>query len=277
MITKKELKNRFSTIEIDSNVIELMTSHTVYEKNEDKKDLLYPDYTGASTRGYLGTVTFDKKNKKCYHSYLSVIDGEDVVTEVSDMNELIKAIEKFVAHVKEFHVNTDYAQPLMVEACRLESVAFQYLRYLGFKHVSGNSLSDNEYGYGGIEDKNGTLDAKTCIVRISCTYDYKKSDEKLLSIVLRNNDGTFSHVVCHSMLEVLKNLHMLVYSKIILSNEKCFTFLKNTKENNQHILGKVGSEIKSYDFSDFFNPKITDYKQKMIDELEMLLKQLKGE
>ena len=46
MITKKELKDRFSTIEINSNEIELMTSHTVYEKNEDKKDLLYPDYSG---------------------------------------------------------------------------------------------------------------------------------------------------------------------------------------------------------------------------------------
>ena len=63
MITKKELTDRFSTIEINSNEIELMTSHTVYEKNEDKKDLLYPDYSGMSTRGYLGTVTFDKKNK----------------------------------------------------------------------------------------------------------------------------------------------------------------------------------------------------------------------
>ena len=276
MITKKELTDRFKTIEIDSNVIELMTSHTVYEKNDDKKDLLYPDYSGTSTHGYLGTVTFDK-NKKCYHSYLSIIDGKDVVTEVSDMNELIKAIKKFVAHVKEFHVNTDYAQPLIVEACRLESVAHQYLRYLGFKHVSSNSLIDNEYGYGGVEDKNGNLDAKSCVVRLSCTYDYEKRDEKLLPIIMHNSDGTFSHVDCHSMLEVLKNLHLLVYSKIILSNEKCFMFLKNTKENNQYILGKVDSEIKSYDFSDFFNPKISDYKQKMIDELEMLLKQLKGE
>ena len=49
------------------------------------------------------------------------------------------------------------------------------------------------------------------------------------------------------------------------------------KENNQYILGKIDSEIKSYDFSDFFNPKISDYKQKMIDDLETLLKQLKGE
>ena len=40
MITKKELTNRFSTIEINSNEIELMTSHTVYEKNEDKKDVV---------------------------------------------------------------------------------------------------------------------------------------------------------------------------------------------------------------------------------------------
>ena len=64
---------------------------------------------------------------------------------------------------------------------------------------------------------------------------------------------------------------------MILSNEKCFMFLKNTKENNQYILGKVSGEIKSYDFTDFFNPKISDYKQKMIDELETLLKQLKGE
>ena len=80
MIKKKELTDRFSTIEINSNEIELMTSHTVYEKNEDKKDLLYPDYSGTSTRGYLGTVTFDKKNKKCYHSYLSIIDGKNVVT-----------------------------------------------------------------------------------------------------------------------------------------------------------------------------------------------------
>lgn len=276
MITKKELKDRFTTIEINSNEIELMTSHTVYEKNEDKKDLLYPDYSGTSNHGYLGTVTFDKKNKKCYHSYLSIIDGKDVVTEVSDMNELIKAIKKFVEHVKEFHVNTDYAQPLIVEVCRLESVANQYLRYLGFKHVSSNSL-DNEYGYGGVEDKNGNLDEKTCIVRLSCTYDYDKRDEKLLSIIMYNNDGTFSHVDCHSMLEVLKNLHLLVYSKMILSNEKCFMFLKNTKENNQYILGKVSGEIKSYDFTDFFNPKISDYKQKMIDDLETLLKQLKDE
>lgn len=276
MITKKELTDRFTTIEINSNEIELLTSHTVYEKNEDKKDLLYPDYSGTSTHGYLGTVTFDK-NKKCYHSYLSIIDGKDVVTEVSDMNELIKAIKKFVAHVKEFHVNTDYAQPLIVEACRLESVAHQYLRYLGFKHVSSNSLSDNEYGYGGIEDKNGNLDAKSCVVRFSCTYDYEKRDEKLLPIIMHNSDGTFSHIDCHSMLEVLKTLHFLVYSKIILSNEKCFMFLKNTKENNQYILGKVDGEIKSYDFSDFFNPKISDYKQKMIDDLETLLKQLKDE
>ena len=72
MITKKELKDRFSTIELNSNEIELMTSHTVYEKDEEKKDVLYPDYSGASTHGYLGTVTFDKKNKKCYHSYLSI-------------------------------------------------------------------------------------------------------------------------------------------------------------------------------------------------------------
>ena len=277
MITKKELKDRFTTIKINSNEIELMTSHTVYEKDDDKKDLLYPDYSGTSTHGYLGTVTFDKKSKKCYHSYLSIIDGKDVVTEVSDMNELIEAIEKFVAHVNEFHVNTDYAQPLIVEACRLESVAYQYLRYLGFKHVSSNTLGDNEYGYGGIEDKNGNLDAKTCIVRISCTYDYEKRDEKLLSIIMYNNDGTFSHVDCHSMLEVLKNLHLLVYSKMILNNEKCFKFLKNKKENNQYILGKVDGEIKSYDFSDFFNPEISDYKQKLIDNLETLLKQLKGE
>ena len=89
-------------------------------------------------------------------------------------------------------------------------------------------------------------------------------------------DGTFSHVVCHSMLEVLKNLRLLVYSKIILSNEKCFMFFKNTKENNQYILGKVDSEIKSYDLSDLFNPKISDYKQKMIENLEELLKQLKS-
>ena len=276
MITKKELTDRFTTIKINSNEIELMTSHTVYEKDDDKKDLLYPDYSGTSTHGYLGTVIFDKKNKKCYHSYLSIIDSKDVMTEVSDMNELIKAIGKFVAHVKEFHVNTDYAQPLIVEACRLESVAYQYLRYLGFKHVSSDSL-DNEYGYGGIEKKDGTLDAKTCIVRLSCTYDYDKRDEKLLHIIMQNNDGTVSHVDCHSMLEVLKNIHLLVYSKMILSNEKCFMFLKNTKENNQYILGKVGGEIKSYDFTDFFNPKISDYKQKMIDELETLLKQLKGE
>ena len=276
MITKKELTNRFTTIKINSNEIELMTSHTVYEKDDDKKDLLYPDYSGTSTHGYLGTVIFDKKNKKCYHSYLSIIDGKDVVTEVNDMSELIKAIKKFVTHVKEFHVNTDYAQPLMVEACRLESVAYQYLRYLGFKHVSSDSL-DNEYGYGGIEKKNGTLDSKSCIVRVSCTYDYDKRDEKLLHIIMHNNDGTFSHVDCHSMLEVLKNLHLLVYSKMILSNEKCFMFLKNTKESNQYILGKVDGEIKSYDFTDFFNPKISDYKQKMIDELETLLKQLKSE
>ena len=272
MITKKELTNRFSTIEINSNEIELMTSHTVYEKDDEKKDVLYPDYSGSTTHGYLGTVTFDKKNKKCYHSYLSIIDGKDVVTEVGDMQELFKAIEGFVAHVKEFHVNTDYAQPLMVEACRLESVAHQYLRHLGFKYVS-----DNEYGYGGIEKKNGTLDAKSCIVRLSCTCDDKKRDERVLSIVMHNNDGTYSHVDCHSMIEVLKNLHSLVYSKMILSNEKCFMFLNNMKESNQYILGKVNSEIKSFDFSDFFNPKISDYKQKMIENLEMLLKELKGE
>ena len=53
--------------------------------------------------------------------------------------------------------------------------------------------------------------------------------------------------------------------------------LKNTKESNQYILGKVDGEIKSYDFTDFFNPKISDYKQKMIDDLETLLKQLKDE
>ena len=274
MITKKELTDRFSTIEINSNEIELMTSHTVYEKNEDKKDVLYPDYSGSTTHGYLGTVTFDKKNKKCYHSYLSIIDGKNVMTEVGDMQELFKAIEGFVAHVKEFHVNTDYAQPLMVEACRLESVAHQYLRHLGFKHVSYNGLSVNEYGYGGIEDKNGTLDAKSCIVRISCIYDYNK---QLLPIVMHNNDGTYSNVDCYSMLEVLKNLHLLIYSKMILSNEKCFMFLNNTKESNQYILGKVDNEIKSFDFSDFFNPKISDYKQKMIENLETLLKQLKGE
>ena len=254
MITKKELKDRFTTIEIEPNVIELMTSHTVYEKKWERKDLLYPDYSGTSTRGYLGTVTF-KKNK-CYHSYLSIIDGKDVVTEVDNMHELIMA---------------------MVEACRLESVAHQYLRHLGFKHVSDNALGDNEYGYGGIEDKNGTLDAKSCIVRISCTYDDKKRDERLLPIVMYNNDGTYSHVDCHSMLEVLKNLHLLVYSKMILNNEKCFKFLKNKKENNQYILGKVDGEIKSYDFSDFFNPEISDYKQKLIDNLETLLKQLKCE
>lgn len=277
MITKKELTDRFSTIEINSNEIELMTSHTVYEKNEDKKDLLYPDYSGASTHGYLGTVTFDKKNKKCYHSYLSIIDGKNVVTEVGDMQELIISIKKFVSHVKEFHVNTDYAQPYMVEACRLESVAHQYLSHLGFKHVSYNGLSHNEYGYGGIEDKNGTLDAKSCIVRLSCIYNDKKRDEKLLPIIMYNSDGTYTHVDCHSMLEVLKNLHLLIYSKMILSNEKCFMFLNNTKESNQYILGKVNSEIKSFDFSDFFNPKISDYKQKMIENLEMLLKQLKGE
>ena len=121
MITKKELKDRFSTIEINSNEIELMTSHTVYEKNEDKKDLADREYRGTSTRGYLGTVTF-KKNK-CYHSYLSIIDGKDVVTEVDNMHELIRAIDKFVAHVKEFHVNTDYAQPLLIDVWRLESVA----------------------------------------------------------------------------------------------------------------------------------------------------------
>ena len=269
MITKKELTDRFSTIEINSNEIELMTSHTVYEKNEDKKDLLYPDYSGSTTHGYLGTVTFDKKNKKCYHSYLSIIEDKNVVTDVGNMQELFKAIEGFVAHVKEFHVNTDYAQPLMVEACRLESVAHQYLRHLGFKHVG-----DNEYGYGGVEDKNGVVDAKSCIVRISCIYDYNK---QLLPIVMHNNDGTFSNVDCYSMLEVLKNLHLLIYSKMILSNEKCFMFLNNTKESNQYILGKVNSEIKSFDFSDFFNPKISDYKQKMIENLEMLLKQLKGE
>ena len=275
MITKKELTDRFSTIEINSNEIELMTSHTVYEKNEDKKDLLYPDYSGMSTRGYLGTVTFDKKNKKCYHSYLSIIDGKNVVTEVGDMHELIISIKKFVSHVKEFHVNTDYARPHIVEACRLESVAHQYLCHLGFKHVSDNGfLSDNEYGYGGIEDKNGTLDAKSCIVRISCIYDYNK---QLLPIVMHNNDGTYSNVDCYSMLEVLKNLHLLIYSKMILSNEKCFMFLNNTKESNQYILGKVNSEIKSFDFSDFFNPKISDYKQKMIENLETILKQLKGE
>ena len=272
MITKKELTDRFSIIESNSNEIELMTSHTVYEKNEDKKDLLYPDYSGTSTRGYLGTVTFDKKNKKCYHSYLSIIDGKNVVTEVGDMHELIISIKKFVSHVKEFHVNTDYAQPYMVEACRLESVAHQYLRHLGFKHVC-----DNEYGYGGVEGKNGVVDAKSCIVRLSCTYDDKKRDERLLPIVMYNSDGTYSHVDCHSMLEVLKNLHSLVYSKMILSNEKCFMFLNNMKENNQYILGKVDGEIKSYDFSDFYNPKITDYKQKMIENLEELLKQLKGE
>ena len=274
MITKKELKDRFSTIEINSNEIELMTSHTVYEKDEEKKDVLYPDYSGASTHGYLGTVTFDKKNKKCYHSYLSIIDGKNVVTEVGDMHELIISIKKFVSHVKEFHVNTDYAQPYIVEACRLESVAHQYLCHLGFKHVSDNGLSDNEYGYGGIEEKNGTLDAKSCIVRLSCIYDYNK---QLLPIVMYNNDGTYSNVDCYSMLEVLKNLHLLIYSKMILSNEKCFMFLNNTKESNQYILGKVNSEIKSFDFSDFFNPKISDYKQKMIENLEMLLKQLKGE
>lgn len=99
MITKKELTNRFSTIKINSNEIELMTSHTVYEKDDEKKDVLYPDYSGSTTHGYLGTVTFDKKNKKCYHSYLSIIDGKDVVTEVGDMQELFKAIEGFVAHV----------------------------------------------------------------------------------------------------------------------------------------------------------------------------------
>lgn len=275
MITKKELKDRFSTIELNSNEIELMTSHTVYEKNEEKKDSLYPDYSGSTTHGYLGTVTFDKKNKKCYHSYLSIIDGKDVVTEVGDMQELFKAIEGFVAHVKEFHINTDYAQPLMVEACRLESVAHQYLRHLGFKHVS--EYSSYEYGYGGIEDKNGRIDAKSCIVRISCMYDDNKRDEKLLPIVMYNSDGTFSHVDCHSMLEVLKNLHLLVYSKMILSNEKCFMFLDNTKESNQYILGNVDGEIKAYDFSDFLNPKISDYKQKMIEQLEGLLKQLKDE
>lgn len=274
MITKKELKNRFSTIEINSNEIELMTSHTVYEKNEDKKDLLYPDYSGASTHGYLGTVTFDKKNKKCYHSYLSIIDSKNVVTEVNDMHELIEAIEKFVAHAKEFHVNTDYAQPLVIEAFRLESVAYQYLRYLGFKHVSNNDLDYNEYGYGGVEGKNGTIDAKSCIVRLSCTYDYNKQH---LSIIMRNNDGTYIHTSCYSMLEVLKNLRLLVYNKMILDNEKCFMFLKNTKENNQHILSKVGGEIKSYDLSDIFNPKISDYKQQMIENLEELLKQLKDE
>ena len=53
MITKKELKDRFSTIELNSNEIELMTSHTVYEKDEEQKDVLYPDYSGASTHGYL--------------------------------------------------------------------------------------------------------------------------------------------------------------------------------------------------------------------------------
>ena len=68
MITKKEVKDRFSTIEISPNEIELMTSHTVYEKDEEKKDVRDPDDVGASTYGYLGTVTFDKKNKKCYHS-----------------------------------------------------------------------------------------------------------------------------------------------------------------------------------------------------------------
>ena len=274
MITKKELKNRFSTIEINSNEIELMTSHTVYEKNEDKKDLLYPDYSGASTHGYLGTVTFDKKNKKCYHSYLSIIDGNNVVTEVDNMYELIEAIKKFVAHAKEFHVNTDYAQPLVIEAFRLESVAYQYLRYLGFKHVFNNDLDYNEYGYGGVEGKNGTIDAKSCIVRLSCTYDY---DKQHLSIIMRNNDGTYIHTSCYSMLEVLKNLRLLVYNKMILDNEKCFMFLKNTKENNQYILGKIDNEIKSYDLSDLFNPKISDYKQKMIENLEELLKQLKDE
>ena len=272
MITKKELKERFSTIEISTNEIELMTSHTVYEKDGEKKDSLYLDYSGASTHGYLGTVTFDKKNKKCYHSYLSIIDGKNVVTEVGDMQELYKAIERFVAHAKEFHVNTDYAQPLMVEACRLESVAHQYLRHLDFKHIG-----DNEYGYGGIESKNGKVDVKSCIVRLSCTCDDKKRDEKLLSIVMYNNDGTYTHVDCHSMLEVLKNLHSLVYSKMILSNEKCFMFLNNMKESNKYILGKVDGEIKSYDFSDFYNPKITDYKQELIENLEELLKQLKGE
>ena len=277
MITKKELTDRFTTIEINPNEIELMTSHTVYEKNEDKKDVLYPDYSGTSTRGYLGTLTFDKENKKCYHSYLSIIDGKDVVTEVGNMDELIMAIKKFVAHVKEFHVNTDYAQPHMVEAYRLESVAHQYLRYLGFKHVSSNGSNDNEYGYGGVEEKNGTLDAKSCIVRLSCTYDDKKRDEKLLPIVVHNSDGTYTHVDCHSMLEVLKNLHLLVYSKIILSNEKCFMFLEKAKESNEYILGKVDGEIKSYDFSDFLNPRISDCKQKMIENLEALLKQLKGE
>ena len=277
MITKKELTDRFTTIEISPNEIELMTSHTVYEKNEDKKDMLYSDYSGTSTRGYLGTVTLDKVNKKCYHSYLSIIDGKDVVTEVGNMHELIMAIKKFVAHVKEFHVNTDYAQPHMVEAYRLESVAHQYLRYLGFKHVSSNGSNDNEYGYGGVEDNNGTIDAKSCIVRLSCTYDDKKRDEKLLPIVVHNSDGTYTHVDCHSMLEVLKKLHLLVYSKIILSNEKCFMFLEKTKENNQYILGKVEGEIKSYDFSDFLNPRISDCKQKMIENLESLLKQLKEE
>ena len=273
MITKKELKNRFSTIEINSNEIELMTSHTVYEKNKDKKDLLYPDYSGTSIQGYLGTVTFDKENKKCYHSYLSIIDGKDVVTEVSDMNELIKAIKKFVAHVKEFHVNTDYAQPLVVDAFRLESVAYQYLRHLEFKHVYNNGLDYNEYGYGGVEEKNGTIDAKSCIVRLSCTYDYNK---QYLSIIMRNNDGTYIHTSCYSTLEVLKTLHLLIYSKMILSNEKCIMFFKNTKENNQYILGKVEGEIKSYDLSDLFNPEISDYKQQMIENLEELLKQLKS-
>ena len=93
MITKKELTDRFSTIEINSNEIELMTSHTVYEKDDEKKDVLYPDYSGSTTHGYLGTVTFDKKNKKCYHSYLSIIDGKNVVTEVGDMHELIICIK----------------------------------------------------------------------------------------------------------------------------------------------------------------------------------------
>ena len=101
MITKKELTDRFSTIEINSNEIELMTSHTVYEKDEEKKDVLYPDYSGASTHGYLGTVTFDKKNKKCYHSYLSIIDGNDVVTEVGNMQEIL-TIQLFASRVPFF-------------------------------------------------------------------------------------------------------------------------------------------------------------------------------
>ena len=53
------------------------------------------------------------------------------------------------------------------------------------------------------------------------------------------------------------------------------------EEVNMHSHGEIvfgdDGEIKSYDFSDFFNPKITDYKQKMIENLEELLKQLKNE